>query len=296
MSRTNKDDNSMQEVAVRYVDVNGLRIAYLEEGEGPLVLFLHGFPDNALSYRRQLSFFAKAGYRAVAPFLRGYAPTQVPLDGKYDPLTLARDVEGLIAALSPSKHASLVGMDWGGTAIFGVLATAPSAVDAAVVMATPHPVTYLAMRKDPEVLHATFHLYYFQMPGVAADVGREGLPLIDYLWRLWAPSFKNEAHVRSVKQTLSAPGNLKAALAYYPAFFAAAAAGQIPVKPITTPTLTIYGSEDPTSTRYSALEEPMFKGPYQRVVLPGVGHFPHLEGEQEVNRLVLEWLKKHGKH
>lgn len=280
--------------SVRYVEANGIRFAYIEEGAGQLVLFLHGFPDNAHSYSRQLSAFARAGYRAAAPFMRGYAPTGAAPDGKYDPLTLARDIEGLIVALSGTGRASVVGMDWGGTALLAALVAAPSSIDAAVVMSTPHPITFSAVRKDPEALHAMFHLYYFQMPGVENAVGVEGLPFVDYLWRLWSPSFKDDAHIRSVKETLEAPGCLKAALSYYPAFFAAAATGQIPVGEIKTPTLTIYGAED-VSGKYAAMEEAMFKGPYRRVVLPKVGHFPHLEQEGEVNRLIIEWLRSHAR-
>ena len=63
------------EPALKYVHANGLRFAYLEQGSGPLVMFLHGFPDNAWSYRVQMQAFAHAGHRAVSPFLRGYAPT-----------------------------------------------------------------------------------------------------------------------------------------------------------------------------------------------------------------------------
>lgn len=278
--------------AVRYVQANGIRFACIEEGDGPLVLFLHGFPDDAWSYGRQLSALANAGYRAVAPFMRGYAPSDIPTDGKYDPLTLARDIEGLVTALSKTGRASVVGMDWGGTALFAALVAAPSCVDAAVVMSTPHPITFAATRQDPEALHAMFHLYYFQMPGVESAVGIEGLPFVDYLWRLWSPSFQGEARIRSVKQTLSTPGCLKAALSYYPALFAAAKAGQIPVGEIKTATLTIYGATD-VSGKYAAMEEVMFKGPYRRVVLPDVGHFPHLEREREVTSLIVDWLRTH---
>src|SRR3954468_10647336 len=80
------------------VKANGIRFGYLEQGEGPLVLLLHGFPDNAWSYRRQLQVLSEAGYRAVAPFLRGYAPTDVPPDGRFDPATLGQDLHELILA------------------------------------------------------------------------------------------------------------------------------------------------------------------------------------------------------
>src|SRR3954452_16969968 len=87
-----------REPTLKYVQANGLRFAYLEQGAGPLVMFLHGFPDNAWSYRKQLQVFADAGYRAVSPYLRGYAPTEIPADGKFDPATLGKDLEALIAA------------------------------------------------------------------------------------------------------------------------------------------------------------------------------------------------------
>ncbi len=95
-----------------HVQANGIRFAYLEQGAGPLVLLLHGFPDNAWTYRRQLEVLSRAGYRAVAPFLRGYAPTEIPADGRFDPATLGRDVHGLIRALSATGKAFVVGMDW----------------------------------------------------------------------------------------------------------------------------------------------------------------------------------------
>ena len=140
-------NTSGTEPALKYVQANGVRFAYLEQGDGPLVMFLHGFPDNAWSYRKQLQVFADAGYRAVAPFLRGYAPTEIPADGIFDPIALGKDLEGLIAALSDDGQARVVGMDWGGTSTFQALATAPSAIKAAVVMNTAHPITISSIRR-----------------------------------------------------------------------------------------------------------------------------------------------------
>lgn len=133
-------------------------------GRWPLVMFLHGFPDNAWSYRKQLQVFADAGYRAVAPFLRGYAPTEIPADGIFDPIALGKDLEALIAALSDDGQARVVGMDWGGTSTFQALATAPSAIKAAVVMNTAHPITISSIRRDPELVRAVFHVYFSSCP------------------------------------------------------------------------------------------------------------------------------------
>lgn len=281
------------EPALKYVQANGVRFAYLELGSGPLVMFLHGFPDNAWSYRKQMQAFADAGYRSVSPFLRGYAPTEIPADGIFDPIALGKDLEGLIAALSDDGRARVVGMDWGGTSILQVLGTAPSAIEAAVVMNTAHPITFLSIRKDPEAVRSIFHFYFFQLPGADSVVNIEGLPFVDYLWKLWSPSFRNDEHLRSIKATLSAPGTMKAALKYYRGLFDAGREGRLPMNEMHTPTLTIYGSNDPTS-RYSEKEEPLFKGPHRRIVLPDVGHFPHLEREAEVTGLIMDWFKTHG--
>src|ERR1700712_667086 len=168
------------EPALKYVQANGVRFAYLEQGEGPLVMFMHGFPDNAWSYRKQLQVFADAGYRAVAPFLRGYAPTEIPADSIFDPIALGKDLEALIAALSDDGQARVVGMDWGGTSTLQALATAPSAIKAAVVMNTAHPITFSSIRKDPEAVRSIFHFYFFQLAGADSAVNIEGLPFVDY--------------------------------------------------------------------------------------------------------------------
>ena len=285
-------NSSDTEPALKYVRANGVRFAYLEQGSGPLVMFMHGFPDNAWSYRRQIQVFAEAGYRAVSPFLRGYAPTEIPADGIFDPIALGQDLEALIAALSDDGQARVVGMDWGGTSIFQALATAPSAIKAAVVMNTAHPITSLSIRRDPEAVRSLFHFYFFQIPGADSYVNIEGLPFVDYLWKLWSPTVKNDEHLRSIKETLSSPGTMAAALKYYGGLMNAGFAGRLPMNEMHTPTLTIYGSNDPTA-RYSVKEEPLFKGPHKRVVLPDVGHFPHLEREAEVTALITDWFKTH---
>jgi pimeloyl-ACP methyl ester carboxylesterase len=278
-----------REPALKYVQANGVRFAYLEQGTGPLVMFMHGFPDNAWSYRKQLQVFADAGYRAVSPFLRGYAPTEIPADGVFDPIALGKDLEALIAALSDDGQARVVGMDWGGTSTLQALATAPSAIKAAVVMNTAHPITFSSIRRDPDAVRSIFHFYYFQMPGADSAVNIEGLPFVDYLWKLWSPTFENDEHLRSIKETLSSPGTMTAALKYYGGLFNS---GRLPMNEMHTPTLTIYGSNDPTA-RYSVKEEPLLKGPHKRIVLPDVGHFPHLEREVEVTGLIMDWFKTH---
>src|SRR5689334_15670255 len=195
-----------------HVEANGLRFAYLAQGEGPLVLLLHGFPDNARSFTGQLETLSRAGYRAVAPYLRGYAPTEVPADGRFDPATLGHDLHELIQALSENGKAFVVAMDWGGTATHAALVDHPHDLIAAVIMNTAHPVTLGKVTRDPELIQRLFHFWFFQPQTIDQLVAVEGLPIVDYLWRLWSPAACDEEHIRSVKETLQAPGVLRAAL------------------------------------------------------------------------------------
>jgi pimeloyl-ACP methyl ester carboxylesterase len=103
----------------RIVRASNINFTVLEAGEGPLVLCLHGFPDTAHSFRHQMPVLAAAGYHCVAPFMRGYSPTEPAPDGRYDTGALSEDALGLITALG-YKDAILFGHDWGAVAAYEV--------------------------------------------------------------------------------------------------------------------------------------------------------------------------------
>ncbi len=139
----------MPDSNVRFVDANGLRFGYLESGSGPLVLLVHGFPDTAYAWDATREVLAAAGYRAVAPFTRGYAPTQVPTVEAYDSDTLGRDLLALIGALGETS-AVIVGHDWGSSAAYSAAATAPEKVRMLVTIAIPHPASITPALSDNE--------------------------------------------------------------------------------------------------------------------------------------------------
>jgi pimeloyl-ACP methyl ester carboxylesterase len=279
------------------VRANGLDFAYLEEGSGPLLLCLHGFPDVAWSWERQIPAFAAAGYRVVAPFLRGYAPTAVPTDGWYDRATLARDVQGLIGALGGGP-AVIVGQDWGAAITYGAIAAFPELFSRAVVMAIPHPAMIRESFTSPAQVHRAFHWWFFQLPHLPEmAVAANDFAFIDYLWEYWSsPGHDDRAHIARVKRTLAAEGSLAATIGYYRA--ALDPAKQDPAladlrarleQPIRVPTLALCGGED---IRGDVMERQRehFTGPYAYRVIPGCGHFLHRERPQEVTTAVLEWL------
>ena len=95
-------------MAIRTIETPNVTFAALDEGSGPLVLCLHGFPDDARSWRHQVPVLVDAGFRVVAPFMRGYAPTSAPADGRFDAMALGEDVVALLAALDAADALSLI--------------------------------------------------------------------------------------------------------------------------------------------------------------------------------------------
>ena len=277
---------------------NGIDFAYLEAGSGPLVLLLHGFPDTAETWSHQMPALAAAGYRVVAPYLRGYSPTEIPRGGFYDKATLATDVTELIGALGGGKPAHLVGQDWGAIISYAVLAAFPERVRRAVVMAVPHPMQVAGSLLDARQIQRSLHWWFFQQPALPEKaLAHNDFAFIDYLWSDWSsPGFRDEAHIAKVKAMLREPGVLTATLAYYRAMFDPAMADprlkevrSRMAAPISVPTLALCGSEDMREELMTD-QSKHFAGEYRYASIAGAGHFLHREKSQEVTKLLLDWL------
>jgi pimeloyl-ACP methyl ester carboxylesterase len=287
---TGTDAHQIREGAV---EANGIRFGFLEAGSGPLVLLLHGFPDDAWTWSRQLPAFAACGYRAVAPFMRGYPPSEPAPDGAYDMVTLGEDVTALIRALDGGS-AYVVGHDWGAVATYAAIATSPTLIARAAVIAIGHPSTFGAVLATPENVHGSFHIWYFQLERIAEVVRETGFAIIDYLWQLWSsPGHEDRKHIERVKrETLTPDGALEAALSYYRALarlrFQPEIVAQV-TQPVAVPLLAIFGANDPGAA-LSDGEEAHFTGEYRREIIDGAGHFVHREQPQATTRLLLEWL------
>jgi pimeloyl-ACP methyl ester carboxylesterase len=282
------------------IRANGLEFAYLEKGEGPLVLLLHGFPDTAYSWSHQMPALAAAGYRAVAPYLRGYPPSEIPRDGFYDKGTLVADVAALIRALSGGAQAHLVGQDWGATITYGALAAFPELVRRAVVMAVPHPAETAKSVLDARHVHRSFHWWFFQLPGLPERALAENdFAFIDYLWGYWTSSgYRDTEHIAEIKRMLREPGALTATLAYYRALFDPSKSDprlenlrHSMDRPIAVPTLALCGDDD-LRAELMTDQAKYFAAEYHFELVAGAGHFLHREKPTEVTRLIVNWLGK----
>lgn len=279
----------------RTIEAGAIEFAYVEQGEGPLVLLLHGFPDDAHTWSAQLDALAQAGYRAVAPFMRGYAPTGPAPDGRYDVEALAGDVAALVDVLGDGP-AHVVGHDWGAVATQAAMLLHPDAIERAVTVAVGHPRTFAELPLRPRLAHHAFHTWLFALGDLGlAAAAADDMALIDYLWRHWSPGHDDGEHVARLKrEAFGQEGALAAALAYYPALVHLARerpelAAELLGATTAVPTLAIFGGNDP-GRAIAADEERFYSAPYRREIVAGSGHFVHREKPDEFNRLLLGWL------
>lgn len=262
--------------AVDFVEANGVRFAYLSEGSGPLVLLLHGFPDTAHSWDRVMPAVAQAGFRAVAPFMRGYHPTAIPADGKYDGDTLGRDVIALIEAFD-AESAIVVGHDWGALAAFTAASVAPERVRLLVTVGVPHPGSVFP---TPTMLWSIRHFLPLRAKGAAQKIRANNQTYIDELWRRWSPDWKSipASETAKVKETFAHPGVLEAATGYYKALRPRLSAALR--KKIEVPAVAFAGLNDTFSTAVYKKARRSYAKTYEVVEVPG-GHFMHREHPDE---------------
>ena len=297
-----RSPSSLPEFTTGTVRANGLSFSYIEAGEGPLVLALHGFPDHPRTFRHQMRALAAAGYRVVAPFQRGYAPTDVPPDGSYRSSALVADALALIDALGAGQPAVLIGHDWGAVAAHGAAAVAPQKVSKLITMAVPAGAAFSqSLLSNPAQQRRSWYMYFFGTPFAEAAVQRDSLAFLDRLWRDWSPGWKYPpAEMDSVKVVMRRPGALHAALNYYRENLGMSQAPPAPVPDsvrqrsggrIAVPTLYFVGADDGCiGHEVSEGVEKHFSGPFEKRVIARAGHFVHQERPDEVNQVILKFI------
>ena len=279
---------------------NGLRFHALAAGpsDGPLVLFLHGFPELARSWRHQLPAVGAAGYRAVAPDMRGYGDTE--MRGPYDVGTLARDVTGLIAAIG-RERAVVVGHDWGGAVAWSVAALAPEVVERLVAMNCP-PASALAdaLRRSKAQRRKSRYVFLFQVPWLPERrMAKDGAAVVaralvggSYRKGVW-PQEELDAY----RAAFARPGRSKAAIDWYRAAFRRSLRRRRsgPARRVAAPTLILWGVEDRFLERDlvspEVLRRVLADGNVPEVIfIDDAGHFVQNEAPDRVNEELLRWL------
>jgi pimeloyl-ACP methyl ester carboxylesterase len=279
------------------ITVRGVDFAYLEAGEGPLVLCLHGFPDHAPTWEPLLRDLAAAGFRGVAPWMRGYSPTGTA--ERYHTQELALDAIALTEALGSDGDAYLVGSDWGAGAVHLAVPHKPDLWKRCVTMAVPPGAATGAFLSSPGQWKRSWYVWFFGTPLADIAFPQADYGIVDQLWADWSPDFTPEtAFIRALKDIYAVDGG-QAAMGYYRDSFhqrrpLSEEAATLTGGPMPIPMLYFHGTNDGCLgidlVDESILTDSLGPGG-DSVFVEGAGHFMHLEKPDEVNPKVIEFLK-----
>ncbi|MDB5972360.1 MAG: Pimeloyl-ACP methyl ester carboxylesterase [Hydrocarboniphaga sp.] len=277
------------------IAANGIDFVCLALGEGPLVLCLHGFPDRAENFVPLLRDLAAAGFRGVAPYLRGYAPTSMPDDGDYTITALAMDVIALIDHLG-AERAALVGHDWGAAAAYAAANLRPDRISRIVCASVPHLRRFI-LRPTFAQIRRSSYILAFQFAGIAERrLMKDDFAQLEKAVATAAPglAFSNAEWWISLKAAFAEPGRLTAALSYYRGLrklFGDAELWRLATAPVAVPARLIYGARDGAigAEMFSRQEHLFTAGlDIQRME---TGHFMQIEQPAAFAQLVIDFLQ-----
>lgn len=283
-------------VVHRMVDLRRVRLHYVEAGAGPLVVLLHGFPQHWIAWGYQIPALVEAGYRIVAPDLRGYNLSDRPRRVReYRSASLVSDVVELLDALG-SDRVRMVGHDWGGMVAWWLAMDHPERVERLVVLNAPHPLRYVRALATLRQLGKSWYIFFFQLPWLPERLLRAGdfrsvrRILRDDPQRPGAFSDRDiQRHVDALAQS----GALRGAINYYRAAvrtnpFATSRSH----RRIDVPTLVIWGEQDRALQPELADPDPSWVTDVQVARIPEASHWVMADAPEQVNRLLLAFLSR----
>jgi len=283
-----------------YADLDTVRLHYMEAGEGPLVVLLHGFPEFWYSWRSQIPGLARAGFRVVAPDLRGYNLSSRPesvADCEID--LLAADVRDLIRERG-ERSALVAGHDWGAAVAWALAMNHPETVRRLAILNLPHPRRLMRAMLSSRQLLKSWYMFFFQVPWLPERLAAAGgwLALRRTLTDASLPGSFTAADIELYVEAWSRPGAIRGMINYY-----RAALRQPPwraegrIRPVLAPTLVIFGEQD-RYLRHQIAEPYRADVPnLERVVLlPGATHFVNNDEPELVNRLLADFFSSASGH
>ena len=282
-------------VAHHYADVGEVRLHYVEMGEGPLVVLLHGFPEFWYSWRFQIPGLAEAGFRVVAPDMRGYNLSDKPQGvNNYRAELLGRDVARLIRACG-AERAKVVGHDWGGVLAWMAAMHYPEQVEKLAILNVPHPDRFLQGLWTLHQLRKSWYIFFFQIPWLPEQVVRAG----NFAWL--RSNFRNDPvrpeafspqDIERYVEALSRPGALTAAINYYRALFRQTPAQvRRQLRKVEIPVLVIWGERDRYLGTELAQPDRTWVPDVRVERLVDASHWVQVDQPEKVNALLLDFLR-----
>jgi pimeloyl-ACP methyl ester carboxylesterase len=282
------------ELEDRFVTVDGVRLHYVEAGEGPMVVLLHGFPEFWWSWRHQIPVLAEAGFRVVAIDMRGYAQSDKPPRWRdYRMERLAADVAGVIAQLSDTGRAHVVGHDWGAAVAWAVATLHPDRVDRLAALNVPHPEVMLrTLRRNPRQLARSWYMFFFQIPWLPERLLRRGgRKALERVYADARPGAFSDADLARYEAALMGPGGLKGPIDYYRAALRQSPRrAQALFTPIAAPTLVIWGMKDRHLLSSMAVPDPVLVPDVRIERLPDASHWVQHDEPERVSTLLTAHL------
>jgi len=279
--------------------VNDVRLHWVEQGAGPLVVLLHGFPEFWWGWHRQIPALAAAGFRVVAPDMRGYNLSGKPKGAaSYRVSTLVKDVAALIRHLGEAR-AHVAGHDWGGVVAWRLAMAHPELVDRLVIANAPHPAVFSRELKRPRQLLRSWYAMFFQLPLLPEAVFRaNGYATLERIFRKGParPGAFSDDDIRHYKEAMSRPGALTAMLNYYRTFARSlgrrgGSGGGNAARIVTRPTLVIWGERDTALDPHNLDGLEAYVSDLRIERLPGASHWVLADEPECVSELMIGFLR-----
>lgn len=295
----------MPKASTRSIIASQIEIQYLEYGnpEGTPVFLLHGFPDSPATWARVIDRLDTRRLRLIVPYLRGTGKTKVRLTDHISGqgAALASDLLTLADVLGIERF-HLVGQDWGSTAVFGTAVLAPDRVRGVLALASPY-IQYGGKTEPPVQAHAYWYQWYFNTDHGGKIFAETTNSFCEALWKAWSPKwdFSTKAFAEAATAFRN-PQFVPIVLHYYRQRYQTApglppydsAQAVLEAKPkIEVPTIYAFGTADACNLPQSSeAQAAWFTGPYERIALKDIGHFPQREAPKAVARLIERLLQK----
>ena len=286
----------MNDLEHHYAQLDDVRLHYVEAkpaGDAPLALLLHGFPEFWYAWRHQIEVLRDAGYRVVAPDMRGYNLSDKPTDvASYRVEALCGDVDQLIAELG-HNDAVVIGHDWGGLVAWHYAMRHPGSVKQLVVMNCPHPGHMLGMMSSPRQLRKSWYMLFFQLPWVPERWAKKsGFSVLRRMFR-YDPQRRDAFSDEDIDRYVEAfeGGGITAPMNYYRALLRRSPwRAQKQLRPIDIPTQVIWGARD--SALGIEFAEPPAKWVWdlRMDVIDNASHWVQADRPEQVNALLLDFL------
>jgi len=281
-------------VGTEFVTANGIRFHLRTDGDGPLLLLLHGFPQTSYMWHNVMPALAASGYRVVAPDLRGIGESSRPKRiSDYRLRTLGDDVAALIRALG-AERAHVIGHDWGGVIAWQAAFSHPEVVDRLVVVnAPPAQAIVGAWLTSPRQLGRSWYVFFFNLPWLPEWLLARPRTMGRLLW----PGNFSDGEIEVYRDAITRPGAARAGLAYYRAAtrWVVPELRRLRRKRVLSPTLVLWGEQDPALGKELTLHLDRYvRGPLLIEHLPDAGHWVIQDLPDRFVELVADFLTDPG--